>query len=104
MSMFSPKISLAMTEHSRCQPGMPGPHGDGHDGSPGLADFQSAKSEAERLPSFPVKDPVKGAFSYSARHQSKNLLQPASTSRPTLSLCQQFTVALAPRLELRVNM
>ena len=27
-----------------CQPGRPGPHGDGHAGSPGLADFQSAKS------------------------------------------------------------
>ena len=32
-----------------CQPGRPAPHGDGQDGSPGLAVFQSAKSSGARL-------------------------------------------------------
>ena len=32
-----------------CQPGRPGPHGDGHDGSPGLAAFHSAKSSGARF-------------------------------------------------------
>jgi hypothetical protein len=38
-----------MAEHSMCQPGRPAPHGEGHDGSPGFAAFQSAKSAAARL-------------------------------------------------------
>ena len=37
-------IHLAMAEHSTCQPGLPLPHGDGHDGSPGLLPFHNAKS------------------------------------------------------------
>ena len=40
-----------MTTHSVCHPGRPGPHGEGHVGSPGLAAFQRAKSSGERLPS-----------------------------------------------------
>lgn len=44
-----------------CQPGRPGPHGDGQAGSPGLDDFQSAKSAAERLPVVDVKEPVSPA-------------------------------------------
>ena len=32
-----------------CQPGRPVPHGDGHDGSPGLAAFHSAKSSGVAL-------------------------------------------------------
>ena len=32
-----------------CQPGRPAPHGDGHDGSPGLAAFHSAKSSGARF-------------------------------------------------------
>ena len=32
-----------------CQPGRPGPHGDGQDGSPGLAAFHSAKSSGSRF-------------------------------------------------------
>ena len=32
-----------------CQPGRPGPHGDGQLGSPGLAAFHSAKSSGSRL-------------------------------------------------------
>ncbi len=46
--MLLPKIADAMTEHSMCQPGRPGPHGDGHDGSPAFDAFHNAKSEAER--------------------------------------------------------
>ncbi len=38
-----------MAEHSMCQPGRPFPHGESHAGSPGLADFQSAKSTGLRL-------------------------------------------------------
>ena len=37
-----------MTEHSMCHPGRPGPQGDGHEGSPGLDAFQSAKSATDR--------------------------------------------------------
>ena len=48
--MPSPNIADAMTEHSMCHPGRPGPHGEGHEGSPGLEAFQSAKSELERRP------------------------------------------------------
>ena len=33
-----------MAEHSRCQPGRPGPQGLGQVGSPGFAPFQRAKS------------------------------------------------------------
>jgi hypothetical protein len=32
-----------------CQPGRPLPHGESHAGSPGLADFHSAKSAGDRL-------------------------------------------------------
>ena len=39
-----------MAEHSRCQPGRPGPHGVSQDGSPGLAPFHRAKSRGSRLP------------------------------------------------------
>ena len=34
-----------MQQTSMCQPGRPGPQGEGQDGSPGLDDFQSAKSD-----------------------------------------------------------
>jgi len=34
-----------MHVHSMCQPGRPPPHGLSHDGSPGFAAFQSAKSD-----------------------------------------------------------
>ena len=34
-----------------CQPGRPGPHGDGHSGSPGFAAFHSAKSSGLRFSS-----------------------------------------------------
>ena len=33
-----------------CHPGRPGPHGEGHEGSPDLEAFQSTKSELERRP------------------------------------------------------
>ena len=49
MSKVGPRYFVAMAEHSRCQPGRPGPHGVGQDGSPGLAPFQSAKSSGSRL-------------------------------------------------------
>lgn len=36
---------LAMAEHSMCQPGLPGPHNESQDGSPGFAAFHRAKSK-----------------------------------------------------------
>ena len=42
-----------MTTHSLCQPGRPSPHGAGHEGSPGLENFQSAKSAGWRLAPAP---------------------------------------------------
>lgn len=48
MSIRSPKTALAITEHSICHPGLPGPQGDGQEGSPGLEAFHNAKSEADR--------------------------------------------------------
>jgi hypothetical protein len=50
MSKVSPRYLMAMAEHSRCQPGRPGPHGVSQNGSPGLAAFHSAKSRGSRLP------------------------------------------------------
>lgn len=44
ISIVSPKISIAMAEHSICQPGLPSPHGEVHFGSPSLDFFQRAKS------------------------------------------------------------
>ena len=38
-----------MVTHSMCQPGRPGPHGDGQVGSPGLAAFHRAKSSGFSL-------------------------------------------------------
>lgn len=46
----------AITEHSMCQPGRPGPHGDDQEGSPALDAFHNAKSEAERA-DFEAKAP-----------------------------------------------
>ena len=51
--MVSPVISDAMTEHSMCHPGLPGPHLESHAGSPGLEAFQSAKSAGFFLDSCP---------------------------------------------------
>jgi hypothetical protein len=50
-------MALAITEHSICQPGRPGPQGDGHEGSPGFDAFQSAKSEADRRPEVDESTP-----------------------------------------------
>ena len=49
MSNVGPRYLVDIAEHSRCQPGRPGPHGVSQDGSPGLAPFQSAKSRGSRL-------------------------------------------------------
>lgn len=35
---------LAIAEHSICQPGLPGPHDEFQEGSPGFAAFHRAKS------------------------------------------------------------
>ena len=44
MSNLSPKNFLDITEHSRCQPGLPFPHGDSHDGSLSVDGFHNTKS------------------------------------------------------------
>ena len=44
-----PGSTVAIAEHSRCQPGRPRPHGVGQDGSPGLAAFHSVKSQRVAL-------------------------------------------------------
>lgn len=52
-----------MTEHSMCQPGRPGPHGEGQAGSPGFERFQSAKSLFERWPTaLTVSEPTGDAW------------------------------------------
>ena len=51
MSKVGPRYLVDMAEHSRCQPGRPGPQGVSQDGSPGLAPFHSAKSRGSRLAS-----------------------------------------------------
>ena len=40
---------MDIAEHSMCQPGRPGPHGSGQEGSPGFAAFHRAKSSAIAL-------------------------------------------------------
>ncbi len=47
--MTGPISRRIMALHSMCQPGRPGPQGESQVGSPGLADFQRAKSEGLRL-------------------------------------------------------
>lgn len=37
-------MAPAIAEHSICQPGLPFPHGESHDGSPGFENFHKAKS------------------------------------------------------------
>lgn len=49
MSSDLPHIAEAMTEHSMCQPGLPGPHGEFHKGSPAFDFFHRAKSFGERF-------------------------------------------------------
>ena len=44
MSMVLPRYFVDIALHSMCQPGRPLPHGLSQKGSPGFADFQSAKS------------------------------------------------------------
>ena len=96
MSILSPKIADAITEHSMCQPGRPGPHGEGQEGSPGLEAFQRAKSAAERRPVATDNAPGRALHE---RRKSVELCQP---SRPTLPFFQELSIALAPRLEFSV--
>jgi hypothetical protein len=57
MSILEPSIALAITEHSMCHPGRPGPHGEGQEGSPTFDAFHKAKSAADRRPALLVRDP-----------------------------------------------
>lgn len=49
---------MAIAEHSICQPGRPGPQGEGQEGSPGLEAFHNAKSSGDRLLDVDVKSPI----------------------------------------------
>jgi hypothetical protein len=60
MSILSPRMADAITEHSICHPGRPGPHGDDQNGSPGLDAFQSAKSAADLRPVLLESAPERG--------------------------------------------
>lgn len=66
--MPEPSTSLAITLHSICHPGRPGPHGESHAGSPGFDDFQSAKSAEDRFPVVLVKDPGERLLAQSCSH------------------------------------
>ncbi len=62
--MTSPMMLLIMALHSMCHPGRPGPQGDSQLGSPGLADFQSAKSAGPRFWSLTAtRSPALGSVS-----------------------------------------
>ncbi len=50
MSMDSPRMADAMTEHSMCHPGRPLPQGESQEGSPGLDSFHRAKSRSDLEP------------------------------------------------------
>ena len=58
MSNAGPRYFPAIAEHSRCQPGRPGPNGVLHAGSPGLTDFQRAKSRGSFLRESPTESPA----------------------------------------------
>ena len=67
----SPRISSDIAEHSMCQPGRPGPHGESHGGSPGFAAFHSAKSSGLRLrSSTSTRAPALSSSSSSVRCDS----------------------------------
>ena len=75
--MLSPKIALAMTEHSMCHPGRPGPQGDGQDGSPGFEAFHSAKSAVERRPVLLDNEPKKMLRIVSQKKKGNRLTFPS---------------------------
>jgi hypothetical protein len=61
----TPSSARDIALHSMCQPGRPAPHGAGHDGSPGLANFQSAKSSGSRLCSFSaIRAPISSSSTF----------------------------------------
>lgn len=96
--MPEPSTSLAITLHSMCHPGRPGPHGESHAGSPGFDDFHSAKSAEDRFPVVLVRDPAERLLAQSCSHASDQ----GMTGWLTFPILEQFPVALAPGLQLRV--
>lgn len=60
MSILSPRMADAITEHSICHPGRPSPHGDDQTGSPGLDAFHNAKSAADLRPVLFERAPKRG--------------------------------------------
>lgn len=80
MSNEGPNIPEAIAEHSICQPGLPKPQGDSHEGSPGLLFFQSAKSFKDffsPLCSAVVKSPRNKILILHTRLEKKNLPSPS---------------------------
>lgn len=95
MSILSPKIADAMTEHSMCHPGRPGPHGEGQDGSPGFDAFHNAKSAAERR-ALPAERAPRDQSAEVQRDMEDDI------GRRTFAFFKQFPVPFAPRLKFSV--
>ena len=47
---MTPRYSVAIAAHSTCQPGLPGPKPDGHEGSPGRAASHTSGSSGSFFP------------------------------------------------------
>jgi hypothetical protein len=86
MSIWEPSTALAITEHSRCHPGRPGPQGDGHEGSPGFDDFQSAKSALDLVFAFTERAPEEPMVQIGSRETALLMLSLPSPSARKSSL------------------
>ena len=70
-SKSTPRYCSAIAEHSMCQPGRPGPHGESQlVSSPSLVAFQSAKSSGSSLRSAPSTPSPWSIWSTSRRDSS----------------------------------
>src|SRR3989442_10717123 len=97
MSILSPKTALAITEHSICHPGRPGPQGEDHEGSPGFERFHKAKSEGDLRPIPIDKAPD---------NKNNPLIKPQENacSRRTLPFFKQLSIPSTPWFNLCIEM
>ena len=74
-----------------CHPGRPGPHGEGHEGSPDLEAFQSAKSELERRP-----EPIDRAPKHEdkAKNGESSMIRDKTTPRTALAFFFQTSPSI----------
>jgi hypothetical protein len=92
-------MALAMTEHSICHPGRPGPQGEAHEGSPGFEAFHKAKSDADLRPAVAVDNAPDGVA-------GKRMSEAGSVcpkSKHTFAFLEQLPIAFTPWLQLRVD-